>query len=126
MPLPTNKKKAEVIQTRNQLDALVYQSEKSLTEFNEKVEAGLKSELESALSKAKSVLAGEDVEAMKASTEELNKLNGKLAEHVYSKAAPPADGAQAQDGAQASGPDGATQGSDKKDDDVVDADFKEV
>ncbi|MBS1984435.1 MAG: molecular chaperone DnaK [Bdellovibrionales bacterium] len=127
-----DKQKAELIQTRNQLDSLVYQTEKSLGEFGDKVEAGLKSELEASLSSAKSKLAGEDLAALKAATDELNKLNSKLAEHVYSKTAQQ-PGAEAQaggatDGSAAGGATGAdgAHAAGGKDDDVVDADFKEV
>jgi molecular chaperone DnaK len=121
-----DKKKTEIIQTRNQLDSLIYQTEKSLGEFGEKVDAGLKSELESTLAKAKSLLSGEDLAAMTAVTEELNKVNGKLAEQVYSKAAE--QGASSTDGATGAEANGGAEhaaGEGKKDD-VVDADFKEV
>ena len=122
-----DKKKAELIQTRNQLDGLVYQTEKSLSEFNEKVEASMKSEIEAALGQAKSVLTGEDIEAIKKATDELNRLNGKLAEHVYSKSAATDGAAQANGNASANDGAEASQAGAKKDgDDVVDADFKEV
>ena len=131
-----DKKKTEVIQLRNQLDSLVYQTEKSVKDFGDKVEASMKSEIESALSAAKSEVEKSDLEGMKASLEKLNGLNAKLAEHVYSKtgAQPGAEaagaggfegmGSASQSGA---GDNGHNHGeAKKKDDDVVDADFKEV
>ncbi len=126
-----DKKKAEEVQLRNQLDGLVYQTEKSLKDLGDKVDAQMKTEIESLITRAKSDIEKNDSDAMKASMEELNKLNAKLAEQVYAKAAqsteaPGADAAGASnDTAQAA--DSAEQAKTKnKDDDVVDADFKEV
>ena len=125
-----DKKRTETIQAKNQLDSLVYQTEKSLKEFGDKVEASLKSEVESAISSAKAEIERGDLTGLKAATDVLNAANAKLAEHVYSKAggAPGADAgaahdAGAHDGAGSQG--GANNGSNNKDD-VVDADFKEV
>jgi molecular chaperone DnaK len=118
----SDKKKTELIATRNQLDTLVYSTEKSLKEFGEKVDASLKSEVETELSAAKSLLEKEDVEEMKASLERLNTLNTKIAEKVYAQSAQQPD-AEAANGADAK--DGASSAK-KDDDDVVDADFKEV
>ncbi|NCN28231.1 molecular chaperone DnaK [bacterium] len=125
-----DKKKADAVQSKNQLDSIVYQTEKSLKDLGDKVEGELKSEVETAVSKAKEVLKGEDVEAMKKCTEELSQVGAKLAEKLYSQAS--ADGAAA-GGAEASagGADDASGKEDAKkskkdDDDVVDADFKEV
>ncbi|MEO5668428.1 MAG: molecular chaperone DnaK [Bdellovibrionota bacterium] len=117
-----DKQKTEVIATRNQLDSLLYATEKSVKEFGEKIEASLKSEAESEISNAKSLIAGEDLAAMKGSLERLNTLNSKIAEKVYAQSAaqPGAEGAA---NGQA---DGQAQGATGKDDDVVDADFKEV
>lgn len=119
-----DKKKTEVIATRNQLDSLLYSTEKSLKEFGDKVEAQLKSEAEAEISNAKTLVAGEDLEAMKASLERLNTVNTKIAEKVYAQSAAQ-PGADAANGA---GPQGgeAGQTANAKDDDVVDADFKEV
>jgi molecular chaperone DnaK len=118
-----DKKKTEVIATRNQLDSLLYSTEKSLKEFGDKIEASLKSEAESELSNAKSLVAGEDLEAMKASLERLNTLNSKIAEKVYAQSAAQPS-AEASGGAEGSGE--KSPGANGKDDDVVDADFKEV
>ena len=119
-----DKKKTELIGTRNQLDSLLYSTEKSLKEFGDKVEASLKSEAESEISNAKSLVAGEDLEAMKASLERLNTVNTKIAEKVYAQSAAQ-PGADASAGGDAQGGE-AGQGANGKDDDVVDADFKEV
>lgn len=124
-----DKKRTELIQVRNQLDGLVYQTEKSMKEFGDKVPEELKRDLETALSASKSDLEKSDLSAMQSSMERLNQLNAKLAQEMYSKTgAQEQAGAQSQEGANASS-NGSKQdaGSTKKsDDDVVDADFKEV
>jgi molecular chaperone DnaK len=122
-----DKKKTELIATRNQLDSLVYATEKSLKDFGDKVDAALKSEAESEISSAKSLLEKDDAEPMKGAVERLNAINAKLAEKVYAQSAQQ-QGAESGD---ATGADDAAGGSgaEKKDgakDDVVDADFKEV
>lgn len=119
-----DKKKTEVIATRNQLDSLLYATEKSLKEFGDKIDASLKSEAESELSNAKSLVAGEDLDAMKASLERLNTLNSKIAEKVYAQSAAQ-PGTEASGGAEGSG-EKSSGSANGKDDDVVDADFKEV
>jgi len=129
-----DKAKAEAIQTRNQLDGLVYQTEKSLKEFGDKVDAAIKSDVESVISESKAAIEKNDADAMKACMEKLNTSNAKLAEHVYSKsnnAGAQADASAGQQGGGFEGMGSATDpGVGKKgkggDDDVVDADFKEV
>lgn len=122
-----DKKKTEVIQVRNQLDGLIYQTEKSVKEFGDKVEASLKSEVETALTQARSELEKSDLTAMKAAIETLNQVNGKMAEKVYAQTAqnPGGAGAGGAEAGNASEAAGQTKGS-GKDDDVVDADYKEV
>jgi len=122
-----DKKRTELISARNQLDGLIYQTEKSLKEFGDKVEAGLKTEIESAIGLAKQDLDKTDISALQSSMDQLNKLNAKLAEQMYAQTA----SQQAAEGNAANGQEGETTAeakasSDKKDDDVVDADFKEV
>lgn len=123
-----DKKKAEVIQVKNQLDTLVYQTEKSLKDFGEKVDGTLKSEVEAALGQAKAELEKGDLTAMKAAIDDLNAKNSKLAEHVYSKtgAQPGAEASAANGGAEEGTQAGAENTAKKDGDDVVDADFKEV
>ncbi len=119
-----DKKRSELIQAKNHLDQLVYQTEKTLKELGDKVEGNIKSDVDSALAKAKEVTSKEDLEAIKAATTVLEAANTKLAEKVYAQAsqqqAASGEGAQAGTGA-------GEKAKDKKDgDDVVDADFKEV
>jgi molecular chaperone DnaK len=121
-----DKKRSESIQAKNQLDGLVYATEKSLKDFGEKVDAALKSEVEAEISAAKTALESGDLTTMKTATDKLNAANAKLAEKVYAQSGgQQAGGADGADGQAASGADGEAK-KDKKDDDVVDADFKEV
>ena len=120
-----DKKKQDLISARNQADGLIYGTEKSIKDLGDKLDAALKSDIETKLEALKKLMEGEDVEAIKKSTEELAQASHKLAEQLYSQAQgqPGADGAAgAQPGAGAAG--GAAGGK-KADDDVIDADFTE-
>lgn len=121
------KKKAR-IEAHNQLDALVYSTEKSLADHKDETDAETVGNIEAALEKAKKALEGDDTEAMQAATEELTQASHKLAEAIYAKAAQEqaeAQGAQAGPGEGSAGT-GADSTQTKKNDDVVDADFEEV
>ena len=121
------KKKAR-IEAHNQLDALVYSTEKSLAEHKDATDAETVGNIEAALEKAKKALEGDETEAMQAATEELTQASHKLAEAMYAKAAKEqaeAQGAQAPPGEGPTGP-GAGGAQPKGKDDVVDADFEEV
>ena len=89
-----DKKKKEAIDTRNQAESLVYQTEKSLTELEGKVTEEEKAPVKEQLEKLKETLKGEDVEAIKADSEELTKRFYTIAEELYAQANP--EGAQAQ------------------------------
>ena len=94
------KKKAR-IEAHNQLDALVYSTEKSLADHKDETDAETVGNIEAALEKAKKALEGDDTEAMQAATEELTQASHKLAEAMYAKAAQEqakAQGAQAAPG----------------------------
>ena len=112
-----DKKLHELVQSRNQAEALIHSVKKSLEEHGDKLDASEKEKIEAAVKEAEEVVKGEDKAAIDAKTEELGKASQKLGEIVY---------AQAQQEAQAQ--QGGTEGaqSSKKDDDVVDADFTEV
>ena len=115
-----DKKKLELIEVRNHADSLIYATEKSLSDLGDKVEAGLKADIESKKAELKTAMGGDDVESIKAAMEVLSKASHKLAEQLYAQKSQ-------QDGPGAAGPAGADAGAKKKDDDdVVDADFTEV
>ncbi|MDD3248964.1 MAG: molecular chaperone DnaK [Smithellaceae bacterium] len=115
-----DKKRKELIEARNQADALVYSVEKNVREFGDKVDAAEKSRIEDAIAGVKKALEGDDLDAIKKAQDELMNVSHKLAEAMYAKTS---GGPEAADGAGAAGPD-ASAG--KPDDDVVDADFEEV
>ena len=120
-----DRKRREAVEARNQLDSLIYQTEKNLSEHGGAIEAADKAGIESALADAKKALEGNDGEQMKAALEQLGKAQHKLAEAMYAKAAQRGGGAGADGtGAGAGAAGGGAAG--KGGEDVVDADFEEV
>ncbi len=114
-----DKKRRELIEARNQADSTVYQTEKSLREFGDKIDAAEKQKIEEKLAELKKSMEGEDPEAMKKAGDEVLQASHKLAEAVYAQGQQ--TGAEAeQAGAAGSGEKSA------KADNVVDADFEEV
>ena len=115
-------KRKEEVDVRNQGDQMVYQTEKTLGEMGDKIDAGDKANVESALGKLKETLKGNDTEAIKSATEELTKAFYAVSEKLYAQQGGPQAGQQA-------GPDmgGAQQQSAQGGkDDVVDADYEVV
>jgi molecular chaperone DnaK len=119
-----DKKRKDTVEARNQLDTLIYSTEKSLKEYGNDLESSVKENIEAALKKAREVLDGQDADAMRKAAEELSQASHKLAEAMYAKASqqqsPQQPGTDKQDGQ------GGESASGKKKDDVVDADFTEV
>jgi molecular chaperone DnaK len=117
-----DKKHKETVEARNQLDSLIYSTEKSLKEYGNDLDAGVKENIENALKKAKETLEGQDAQAMRTAAEQLSQSSHKLAEAMYAKAS------RQQPGQEASGDakEQPTSDGKKKKDDVVDADFEEV
>jgi molecular chaperone DnaK len=123
-----DKKQREVVDTRNQLDSMVFASEKMIKDAGDKISDQSKQELEEAVKEAKGKLESEDIEELKAASERLQNVSHKISTEMYQAA-----GAAGPEGAaegEGPGPDktaGSSDGKDnKKDEDVVDADFKEV
>ncbi len=119
-----DKVKLELIQARNAADAMIHSVRKSVTEHGEKLDAGEKEKVEAALKDAEEALKGEDKAVIEAKTEALRTASQKLGEKIYadSQAAASAAG-----GAGAEAPHGeASAAKPAADDNVVDADFKEV
>jgi len=90
-------KRKEEVDIRNAGDQMVYQTEKTLSEMGDKLDAADKSEVEASLSKLKTALSGTDSAAIKSATEELTQAFYKVSEKLYANAAP-------QDGGAAGGP----------------------
>jgi molecular chaperone DnaK len=118
-----DKKRKDTVEARNQLDSLVYSTEKSLNEYGGDLDASVKDNIDAALKKAKEVLEGQDADAMRKAAEELSQSSHKLAEAIYAKASQQ-QAAQQQAGEKPEEKNSSAGG--KKKDDVVDADFTEV
>ncbi|HEY9179129.1 MAG TPA: molecular chaperone DnaK [Candidatus Baltobacteraceae bacterium] len=121
-----DKTKREEAEVRNQASSLVYSTEKSLKEVGDKLDAGARGEVESALSELKQLHENATVAELKPAIERLQQASYKMAELLYQKTTAGANGA-AQDGAA----EGATQGEtaaepEQPAEDVIDAEFKEA
>jgi molecular chaperone DnaK len=115
-----DKKRREVVDAKNNLDSLVFASEKAIKDAGDKLPADKKTEIEGAINEAKTKLTSESLDEIKAATERLQNVAHSLAQFMYQGTG--ADAGQGA-GAQASGADTSK----KNDgDDVVDADYKEV
>ena len=119
-----DKKKQDLISARNQADGLIYGTEKSIKDLGDKLDAALKSDIEGKIASLKTLMEGEDIEAIKKATEELAQASHKLAEQLYSQAQGQQPGADAA-GAAGAQPGAGAAGGKKADDDVIDADFTE-
>jgi molecular chaperone DnaK len=120
-----DRRKRESVDAHNQLDSLIYQTEKNLSEQGGELDAAAKSNLEDALKEAKAVLDSDDPAKLKAALEKLTAEQHKLAEAMYAKAAR-SGGGSAGDGAAGPGDGAGAGGKPGGHDDVVDADFEEV
>ncbi|MAL00898.1 MAG: molecular chaperone DnaK, partial [Alcaligenaceae bacterium] len=108
---------AELATTRNQAEALVHSTRKSLEEYGDKLEASEKEAIEAAIKEVEEVLKDGDKEAIDAKVEALTSASQKLGEKMYADMQAQAAAQQGADGATAQQP---------EDENVVDADFKEV
>ncbi|MGZ3196475.1 MAG: molecular chaperone DnaK [Croceibacterium sp.] len=110
------KKRRAAAEAKNNADSLVHATEKQLEEHGDKIDAGLKSEIEVALAETKTALEGDDVEAITAKSQALTELAMKMGQAIY----------QQEQAAAAEQPaEGAAPGS-EGDEEVVDAEFSEV
>ncbi len=112
-----DKKRREEIETRNQADSLIYQTEKTLNEQKDKLPESDRKPLEEALEKAKKALESNNAEEIKKEMENLTQASHKLAEVMYKQQSEPPSSGQA--------PPGADQGKKPSGDDVVDAEFED-
>jgi molecular chaperone DnaK len=114
-----DRKVRELVDVRNQADAMIHATEKSLKDLGEQVEAADKEAIESATADLKKALEGTDKDEIEAKTKALAEASGKLAEKAYA--------ANAGDEAGTEGaPAGDAGAANNADDDVVDAEFEEV
>jgi molecular chaperone DnaK len=110
-----DKVRRELVETRNQAEALVHSSEKSLKEFGDKVGEAERTAISDAIASLKEAVTGEDVEDIKAKQQVLMDASMKLGQAMYEAQSAQAEADAAADAAK-----------DQQDDDVVDADFEEI
>jgi molecular chaperone DnaK len=122
-----DKRLKELAESHNQGDALVHSTRKSLTEYGDKLDAGEKEKIESAIRDLETALKGNDKADIDAKVAALSTASQKLGEKMYAdmQAQQAAGGAEGGPGAGAGAGGGGSE-SRAKEDDVVDADFKEV
>ncbi len=106
-------KKKQVIESKNEIDSLIYSTDKSLKEHSEKLGDDVKKEVEKAIEEARLVKDSDNLDDLKAKTDALSQASMKMGQAIYG---------QQQGGADAAGDAGAEE---KKDDNTVDADFEE-
>ncbi|KAI6244231.1 Molecular chaperone DnaK [Aphelenchoides fujianensis] len=105
-----DEKKKQLVEAKNQGEAILHSTEKALAEHGDKVGAAEKTAIETGIADLKSALEGEDVEAIQAKTQALIQASMKLGEAMYQAQQGSAEGGEAQG----------------QDDGVVDAEFEEV
>ena len=110
-----DKKRREAVDVRNNADQMIYQTEKTVADFGDKLSDDEKAKIETAKEALKEALKGEDIDAIKARQEELQKEIFAVSEKVYKAAA---EAQQAAGGADATGT--------QPDDNVYEADFTDV
>ena len=119
-----DKKRREAIDVKNQADSMVYQTEKLLNENREKIPASDISTIEEALKNTKEAIESNDADRIKTAMDALTQASHRMAEAMYQQQSQQqADEPQAGPDAGTAGP---QPGSEKKDDDVVDAEFEDV
>ncbi|MEM8985890.1 MAG: molecular chaperone DnaK [Pseudomonadota bacterium] len=113
-----DKKRREGVETKNQAEALIHTTEKSLEEHGDKIEAADKTAIEDAVASLKEAIEKDDADAIASGTQNLAQVSMKLGEAMYK--------AGQEEAATADAASDAASDPDMKDDDVVDADFEEV
>jgi molecular chaperone DnaK len=132
-----DQKRQELVDARNEADAMTYQIEKAMEELGEKVPGDLRAELESLINDVRSVKDGENVEAIRNKIEQLRKASMKLGQQAYGEqpgagAGPtgpnvgPGFGPGGQPGAPGAGGPSGPSGEEDEEPDVVEGEFREV
>ena len=118
-----DKKRQEEIEIRNNADSIIYTSEKTLEELGDKVDAEKKSKVEGLAKELKEIIAGDDLEAIKTKTDELNKIVQEIGAAIYQEAQKAQEAEQAQKQADANAQE--SQDQEKGDsDETIDADYE--
>ena len=115
-----DKKRQEEVEIRNNADSMIYTAEKTLDELGDKVQADQKTKIEGLVKELREVIGGDDLEAIKAKTEELTKVVQEVGAAIYQQAQQEQAQQQQQQGQDAQD----QQGQDPNDDDTIDADYE--
>jgi molecular chaperone DnaK len=113
-------KRKEEVDVRNQAEQMVYQTESTMSEMGDKLDAADKSSIEAELNKVKDALKGTDTEAIKSATEALTQAFYKVSEKLYQQSAPQGDAAGANGAADGNNGNGGNGG------EYYDADYEVV
>jgi len=117
-----DKKRREAVDTKNQAESMVYQTEKQLKEFEEKLPADIKGKVEDKIKALKESIGSDDVEGMKKGMEALQQEAMQMGQAMYSQGGAPGDQPGAAPGGASAGPDAGKRPG--NDDNVIDAEFK--
>ena len=117
-----DKKFQELVNTRNQAEALIHATEKSLKELGDKVEADEKERIETAINELKETIKEDDKTAIDNGVQKLAEASGKLAERVYAAQ----QAKQSEESASQADSEDSQDAKDEKSDNTVDAEFEEV
>jgi molecular chaperone DnaK len=117
-----DRKARELVEARNQADTMIHTTQKSLKELGEKIDAGEKEQVESAIQALQDALKQDDIDQIKQKTEALSEQAGKIAQKAYQEQGASGTEGGAQGGTEAG--QGGEQSS--SDEGVVDADYEEV
>merc|ERR1712176_1248810 len=109
-------RRRQTIEVKNEIDSLIYSTEKSLKEHEEKLDEEVKKEVNKAIEEARLVKDSDDVDDLKSKTEALSQASMKMGQAIYG---------QQQQQQQQEGDAAEAEGEEKKDDKTVDADFEE-
>ncbi|HEY1162806.1 MAG TPA: molecular chaperone DnaK [Candidatus Dormibacteraeota bacterium] len=119
--------KREEVELRNQADHMIHQAEKVIKDNEEKIPADVKAEVTTKLESLKTVAKGNDTAALRREMDEFNEALQKIGEHIYAQAGAKSgsgsEGSGSSDGSDGNSADGEPK---KKEEDVVDADYREV
>ncbi|TAN32562.1 molecular chaperone DnaK [bacterium] len=114
-----DRSKREDVELRNQADQMIHQAEKVMKDNADKIPDDVKTEVTAKLESLKTAAKGSDAAALRKQMDDFNEALQKIGQHIYQQAGAPAGGAP-QDGSP------AAEGEQKKEEDVVDADYREV
>ena len=114
-------KRQEEIEIRNNADSLIYTSEKTLDELKDQVSEDEKTKVEGLVAELRELIAGDDIDAIKAKSDELSNVVQEIGAKIYQQAQAEAQAQQAQQEAGGADPNADAKG---KDDDTIDADYE--